>query len=69
MLTFGVHEKLGLAGIDTTRGILDSIIKLHREMGQETTGIPRWAIRARPAGTAQLSRSVERAAQGARGRG
>src|SRR5215469_2513972 len=44
VLTFTVDEKQVLAAIDTTRGILDSMIKLRREMGHESTGIPRWAI-------------------------
>jgi hypothetical protein len=44
VLTFGVDEKLVLQAIDTTRGILDSIVRLRREMGHEDTGIPRWAI-------------------------
>jgi hypothetical protein len=33
-----------LQAIDTTRGILDSMVKLRREMGHEATGIPYWAI-------------------------
>jgi len=33
-----------LAALDTSRGILDSIVKLRREMGPADTGIPRWAI-------------------------
>jgi hypothetical protein len=32
------------AAIDTTRGALDSLVKLRREMGNRNTGIPRWAI-------------------------
>ena len=44
VLTFTADEKQVLAAIDTTRGILDSMTKLRREMGQESTGIPRWAI-------------------------
>ena len=43
MLTFGVDEKQVLSAIDTTRAVLDSLVKLRREMGPET-GIPRWAI-------------------------
>ena len=44
VLTFTVDEKQVLAAIDATRGILDSIVKLRREMGHQDTGIPRWAI-------------------------
>ena len=44
VLTFVVDEKQVLAAIDTTRAVLDSMVKLRREMGPETTGIPRWAI-------------------------
>jgi hypothetical protein len=44
VLTFVADEKQVLAAIDTTRGILDSLVKLRRGMGPETTGIPRWAI-------------------------
>jgi hypothetical protein len=42
VLTFTVDEKQVIAAIDTTRGILDSLIKLRREMGHESTRIPRW---------------------------
>jgi hypothetical protein len=43
-LTFIVDEKLVLQAIDTTKGILDSLLKLRRQMGHETNQIPRWAI-------------------------
>ena len=44
VLSFTADDKLVLQAIDTVRGILDSMIKLRREMGHEATGIPRWAI-------------------------
>lgn len=42
--TYLADDKLVLAGIDSTRAILDSLIKVRREAGNEATGIPRWAI-------------------------
>ena len=39
-----MDEKQVLSAIDTTRAVLDSLVKLRREMGHEDTGIPRWAI-------------------------
>lgn len=44
VMGFTADDKLVLAAIDTIRGILDSMIKLRREVGHEATGIPRWAI-------------------------
>ena len=43
VLTFGGDEKQVLQAVETTRGVLDSLVKLRREMGLETTGIPRSA--------------------------
>jgi hypothetical protein len=43
-LTFIADEKLVLQAIDTTKGILDSLVKLRRSMEPESTQIPRWAI-------------------------
>jgi len=43
-LTFIADERLVLQSIDCVKGILDSLIKLRREMGHEDHGIPRWAI-------------------------
>jgi hypothetical protein len=42
--SFTVDEKLVLSALDTLRGILDSIVKVRREMGHDASGIPRWAI-------------------------
>lgn len=42
--SFAADEKLVLQALDTLKGILDSIVKVRREMGHEGTGIPRWAI-------------------------
>jgi hypothetical protein len=44
VLTFTVDERQVLAALDTTRGTLDSIVKLRHAMGNDDTGIPRWAI-------------------------
>jgi hypothetical protein len=44
VLTFTVDERQVLAALDTTRAILDSIVKLRRTMGPADTGIPRWAV-------------------------
>lgn len=44
ILTFVPDEKLVLQTIDTTRALLDSMVKIRREMGHEASGIPRWAI-------------------------
>jgi len=41
---FVVDEKLVLEAINVTKGVLDSIVKIRREIGHENTGIPRWAI-------------------------
>jgi hypothetical protein len=43
-LTFISDEKLVLQAIDTTKGVLDSLLKLRRQMGHEANQIPRWAI-------------------------
>jgi hypothetical protein len=43
-LTFVADERVVLAAIDTTKGVLDSLVKLRREMGNQNTGIPSWAI-------------------------
>ena len=42
--SFVADDRLVLMAVDTTKGVLDSIIKLRREAGHEGTGIPRWAI-------------------------
>jgi hypothetical protein len=44
VLTFVANDRLVLEAINTTRGVLDSLVKLRREMDRDTTGIPRWAI-------------------------
>ena len=44
VLTFVADDRLVLQALDVTRGILDSLIKLRKEMGHDSTGIPRWAI-------------------------
>jgi hypothetical protein len=43
-LTFVVDEKLVLAAIDTTKGVLDSMVKLREKIGPDSTAIPRWAF-------------------------
>jgi hypothetical protein len=43
-LTFVVDEKLVLQAIDTTKGILDSMVKLRRQMDPAANAIPRYAI-------------------------
>jgi hypothetical protein len=43
-LTFVVDEKQVLACIDTTRGVLDSIVRLRDRIGPDAVGIPHWAI-------------------------
>jgi hypothetical protein len=43
-LTFVVDEKLVLQAIDTTRGVLDSMVKLRRQMEPAANQIPRYAI-------------------------
>jgi hypothetical protein len=44
VLTFVVNEKQVLAAIDTTRAVLDSLVKLRRDLGPDANSIPRWAI-------------------------
>lgn len=44
VLSFIPNEKLVQGAIEVTRGVLDSIAKLRRDMGHEGSGIPRWAI-------------------------
>jgi hypothetical protein len=44
VLTFGADEKVVLEAINTVRGILDSMIRLRREVGNDSTGIPHWAV-------------------------
>ena len=43
-LTFVTDEKLVLEGINTLQGILDSMIRLRREAGNDSTGVPHWAV-------------------------
>ena len=38
------NDRLLLLAIDTTKGVLDRIIKLRREMSSEKAGLPRWMI-------------------------
>jgi hypothetical protein len=44
VMGYVADENMILKAIDTTRGVLDSIVKLRREMGHDSSGIPRWAI-------------------------
>jgi len=37
-------DRLVLSALDSTRAILDSLIRVRREAGHEASGIPRWAI-------------------------
>jgi hypothetical protein len=63
--SFICDEKLILSAIDTTRGVLDSLIKLRKEIGAEGAGIPGWAIariekalRSHPAALKELMREL-----------
>jgi hypothetical protein len=44
VMTFVSDEAMVLKAIDTTKGVLDSLVKPRREMGPQTNRIPRWAI-------------------------
>jgi hypothetical protein len=44
VLTFVAEERLVLQAIDTTRGVLDSLVRLRAKMPPTRTSIPRWAI-------------------------
>jgi hypothetical protein len=44
VLTFVSDDKVVLQAIDTCRNVLDSMIKLRREIGSEPDRIPHWAI-------------------------
>lgn len=44
VLAFVADEGMILKALDTTRAIIDSMVKLRREVDHDSTGIPRWAI-------------------------
>ena len=43
--TFVADDRTVLQAIDVTKGVLDSMIKLRRDLRGEAIGLPRWAIR------------------------